>query len=297
MLKDKLINLENPVQCDILIIGGDGLIGRALMERFKAMGKSVRYTTRNKNTITDCQIYLDMCESLEIDLVPSIVYFCAGITELSLCESTTLDSHKINVEATLNLAYKFATSGARVVYLSSHAVFDGSFPYVPINCPVCPTTQYGVQKAKAEQGILALGERSTVVRLPKVVSCKSPLFAKWIACLKLSQQIKPFSDLYLSPISLSYLTNILATKSLYGMVHLSGDLQLTYKEFALILAEKMDVSTDLVDATLTLEMGASILFKPLYTTLDMSDTASRFDIEPQTIYGVIEDLLNEFYLL
>ena len=151
-----------------------------------------------------------------------------------------------------------------------------------------------MQKAIVEQSILALGERGTVIRLPKVVSSKVPLFAHWLSSLSRGQVIKPFSDLSLSPISLSFLTKALAQQHLTGIVHLSGAKQVTYEEFALLLAKALGVPTSLVEPTTAKELNVPLLFAPRYTTLDTSDTTAIFGIEPQTIWDVVSDLVLEY---
>ena len=286
---------SKPLPADILVVGGDGLIGHALVDRFRSMAMPVRYTSRRQNPRATDFIYLDLAQSPKIDYSPSVVFICAGVTDLRLCEKAPFETRRINVDATLDLAAKLYAGGSTVVYLSSHAVFDGSVPYAPTNEPVRPTTEYGWQKAKVEQGILAMGGRTAVVRMPKVVSCKVPLFAQWLSCLSNGCEINPLSDLSLSPISLNYLTAALAADHLSGIVHLSGVSQVTYVEFALELAKALGVSRSLVRPTTAKEMNIALVYAPRHTSLDMRNTTAALGIEPQTLSAVVSDLVREFF--
>ncbi len=279
---------------DRLVVGGDSLIGRAMVNRLKSMGVPVQYTSRRTASGSANYVYLDLVQSPTINLTPAVVYFCAGVTDLKLCEKFPLDTRRINVDATLELAAKLYARGAKIVYLSSHAVFDGSAPFAPPNAATRPTTEYGRQKASVEQGILALGCRTTVVRMPKVVSYNVPFFSSWLLNLSNGKTINPFSDLSLSPISLGFLTAALAMDRLSGIVHLSGASQVTYAEFASQLAEAIGAPEQLVDPITAKEMGVQLLFAPRYTTLDTSDTVSAFSIKPQAVQAVVQDLIQEF---
>ena len=198
------------------------------------------------------------------------------------------------MDATLALAAKLYEGGAIIVYLSSSAVFDGTVSCMPSNEPARPNTEYGRQKACAEQGILSLGDRTVVVRMTKIVSCKVPLFSQWLLCLSSGREIKPFSDLSLSPISLKFLTDALVSDHLSGIIHLSGEHQLTYAEFALHLANALGVSRSLVKPTTSKEMGVELVIAPRHTTLGMSHTTTTFGIKPQTLSDVVSDLVQEF---
>ena len=278
----------------MLVAGGDGLIGRALLQRFESIGVPVHYTSRRKVPGPVNCIYLDLNQPSVINFEPAVLYICAGVTDLSLCEKFPLDTRRINVNATLDLATKCHTGGASIIYLSTHAVFDGSVPFASSTLPPRPITEYGRQKVSAEQGILALGDRTTVVRMPKVVSCNVPLFGRWLSCLGKGQVIKPFSDFSFSPISLRFLTTALTMDHLLGIVHLSGASQVTYAEFALLLAKAMGAPKHLVEPITAKEMGTQILFAPRYTTLDTGNIAPALSIKPQEIQSVVNDLIEEF---
>jgi dTDP-4-dehydrorhamnose reductase len=225
----------------------------------------------------------------------SVVFICAGVTDLRLCEKFPFDTRRINVDATLDLAAKLYAGGAIIVYPSSNAVFDGSLPCVPSDAPTRPTTEYGWQKAKVEQGLLALGGHTVVIRTTKVVSYRVPFFAQWLSCLNNGHEINPLSDLSLSPISLNFLTAALATDLFPGIVHLSGASQVTYAEFAMHLAEALGVSKSLVRPTTVKEMSIDLVYAPRHTSLDMSNTTAALGIEPQTLSAVVGDLVQEFF--
>ena len=166
-----------------------------------------------------------------------------------------------------------------------------------VNSMPTPVTEYGRQKVQIEQQVLALGERTCIIRLTKVISCHLPLIRSWINCLKNESEIFPFTDLYLSPISLDFSTNAMTNHDLKKIIHISGDTQLTYYDLAIRLAEALNLPLGLVRAKKSAESDCLILYRPQYTSLDMTDTRSRYGVVPQTVNSVIDDLLTEYMSL
>lgn len=279
-----------------LIVGGDSLIGRALFKRLKLSGVPVRYTSRKEKDKGPDRIYLDLANPAQIGYVPETVYMCAGITGLGRCEMDPGGTRLINVDSTISLIESLHSNGSRIVYLSSHAVFDGSKPMPSVGAATNPVIEYGKQKAEVERRVLALGLRASVIRMTKVISCQVPLIARWLTSLRKGEAIYPFKDMVLSPVSLDFLVSMLTANQYRGIVHVSSEEQLSYAEFASRLAEAFGFPSRLVQPILTEDSDAVLFFKPRFTTLDMTKTTECYGMRPPSISSVVADLVREAYL-
>lgn len=277
----------------ILIVGGDSLIGRALFKRLKLIGVPVRYTSRKEKDKGPDRIYLDLASPVQIGYVPDTVYVCAGVTGLGQCEMDPGGTRIINVDSTISLIESLHSKGSYIIYLSSHAVFDGSQPMLSVDSATNPVIEYGKQKAEVERRVLALGQRVSVIRMTKVVSCQIPLIARWHTALRRGEAIHPFKDMVLSPISLDFLVSMLTTNQYRGIIHVSSEDQLSYAEFASRLAKAFGFPACLVQPILTKDSDAVLFFKPRFTSLDMTKTIECYGIRPPSISSVVADLVCE----
>lgn len=95
---------------------------------------------------------------------PAVIIHAAAITDVDLCEREPHLAGALNAVATRQLADAVRKTAARIVYLSTDYVFDGSSgPYAETDAPR-PINVYGRTKLDGENAILTLGARAAVVR-------------------------------------------------------------------------------------------------------------------------------------
>jgi dTDP-4-dehydrorhamnose reductase len=278
-----------------LIVGADGLIGRALADHLRQLGERVLETSRRPGTISGAQrLFLDLAADVASWQIPdgvSIAYICAAVTSLECCRREPIESAKINVNNTAALARELASRGVFVVFPSTNLVYDGSIPFRQASDPVCPQTEYGRQKAEAEKQLLALGKSVSIVRLAKVLASNMPLFSDWIQRLRCSQTIQPFSDMVIAPVSLSFVTNVLyrvGEDRVSGIVQVSGERDVTYEQIARHIAERTGVAQNLIQPIKSEAAGSQLESVPAYTTLDMTRLRTEFGIKPPEVWLTID---------
>ena len=236
----------------VLIVGGDGLIGRALHESYRAAGVPSLATSRRAGQ----HPHLDLTASpdtWELAESYSAAFLCAGYTKLADCEAHPAETALINVTKTTELARKLWERGAFIVFLSTNLVFDGNKAFSTVDDAPNPTTAYGRQKAEAEKILRELGDRVAIVRLTKVVYSAMPLLVDWAAALRRQEVIHPYSDMVFSPIPLEYVVLALrsiASRLTKGVIHLSAETDVSYASLAASLATHLHVSSDLVQPQL-----------------------------------------------
>ena len=235
----------------ILIVGGDSAIGKELSKFWQNRGVDHHSSTRRKTEIADWRPYIDLQKNnwrMKLDNYESTV-ICAAVSRLSDCENDPEGSRQINVVNTVKLGQKLIQNGVFVLLLSTNAVFDGTKPFRKTTEPVCPTSEYGRQKADAEQELLGSG-MVAVLRLTKVINEDFPLFKKWKFELQNGRKIFPFSNVYFSPVGMDEVVKkidqLLSTRE-PGIYHLSSATEMTYAEYSMYLCKHWGYDENLIE--------------------------------------------------
>jgi len=274
-----------------LIIGMHSTIGFALYRELMTAGWTVYGTTRRDDKLNDNIYHLDMADVSAFKFTRSldVVYLCAGMTKITDCEQDPSYARRINVEATIQLAHSFLQQGIHVIYLSSNAVFDGKHAKYRTTDRQNPTTLYGEYKACVENELLRFDKLVTIVRLTKVLTPDYALMVQWIDRLNRREVIKPFHDLNVSPISVNMVTRCLqqiAQQKLSGIIHLSGSDDVSYAELAHYLACMLGADNQLIQPI----SSANSSYLPFYTSLDMTETNTRLNLEAISFAAVMREL-------
>jgi dTDP-4-dehydrorhamnose reductase len=277
-----------------LVIGADGLIGRALADYLVRSGGTVIETTRQTGTISEKRTFLDLSRDLSKWSPPckcSVAYVCAAVTSLEKCRAEPAKTALINVQHTVALAGKLVKSGTFVVFPSTNLVFDGSLPYRKADDAVCPVTEYGRQKAEAEKQILALGNMAAVVRFTKVQDPETPLIKGWLNTLRNKESIYPFSDMVVAPLSVDFAVDVLhrvgGTHSA-GIFQASAAKDVTYAQVGRYIARRIHASAKLVQPVKSGEAGPSLEAVPRHTTLDTTRLRAEFGLEPPDVWSTLD---------
>jgi dTDP-4-dehydrorhamnose reductase len=265
----------------VLVVGGDGTIGSALRERALARGLEVVTTTRRALPVARDRVALDLraVDALRLEgPAIDVAYLAAGVTSLEACRKAPGESRAINVDGVVALATRLQQAGIFTVFLSTNLVFDGTQPFRRTDEAVCPTTEYGRQKAEAEARLLALAGLAAVVRLTKVLTPSSALLRGWAAALQAGQAIRPFRDVVMAPIALDDVVEVLVEigrRRLGGIHHLSGDADVSYADAARRFAAAFGAATRLVQPTTAAEARVLLEAVARHTTLDMAGLPER----------------------
>ena len=266
-----------------LVVGGDGVIGGALRTALLAQGWRVVVTSRRPSIDPDIR-RIDLASppaQWEALGEHDIAFLCAGITKLSACEDDPAGSSLVNVAHLSVLAERLAAGGCRLLYPSTNLVLGGGLPFMPSDAPYRPVSEYGRQKALAEQRLLRLGERAAILRMTKIVPPRPPLFRQWEEALRAGRTVQPLSDLVMSPIALDDLIDamiLVATQGGGGIYQVSGDRDMSYAEAAMLLADRLGCSRRLVQPKTMAELGVAAAAAMPHTTLDITRVAEEFSL-------------------
>ena len=168
----------------VLITGGQGLVGKALVTRVLMQGLALRVSTRKKNTSTDLRIEYIQTTDLSaktdwlsaVHAIDTVVHCAARVHVMQDTEPDPLTAFlTVNLDGTLNLARQAAAAGVkRFVFISSVKVNGESTQpgraFTEADIPN-PQDAYGQSKHEAEQGLRKLAADTSM----EVVIIRPPL--------------------------------------------------------------------------------------------------------------------------
>src|SRR3989344_671251 len=219
----------------ILITGANGLLGTKAMQVFS-----------RQHDVTGMDREHDITQQEAISFIlrqkPDLIVHAAAETNVDACELHPEQAYTINVLGTENVIKAARVLDAKLVYISSDFVFDGSRGnYTEADQPN-PINQYGRTKWAAEQKVAAY-ENSLIIR-SAVLYGHNPgkthyNFAEWvISSLMQEKGIRVVPDQINSPALIDDLAAaVLALREQTGTVHVAGPSPISRYEFALQAAE------------------------------------------------------------
>ncbi len=143
----------------ITILGASGLLGRPLMQRWT--GNEVSgFSSRDADIRDVDQIHVLLDRSR-----PDWVVLAAAYTDVDGCENNSDLASAVNFRGAVNVAQAARRVGAKLLFVSTDYVFDGTKPSAyEMSDPRNPLNVYGRSKAQAEVGILEVLPDACIVR-------------------------------------------------------------------------------------------------------------------------------------
>jgi dTDP-4-dehydrorhamnose reductase len=252
----------------ILITGANGLLGQHLVSNLLQEKKyEVVATGKGK-----CRISLDFLNEnisyAEMDLTdsgnifqvvgkykPAIIIHTAAMTQVDECETHKQECYNTNVTGTRFLIEAGKEVNARLIYVSTDFVFDGtSGPYKEDDLPG-PVNYYGSTKLAAENAVRESGLHWAIVRTVLLFGHTSGGTRKNIVTLvkdslENGKLIKVVTDQWRTPTYVGDLAKgiiKLIKKNASGIFHLSGKDSLTPYDMAVRTAVVFGLDSSLIE--------------------------------------------------
>ncbi len=143
----------------VLVTGAQGQVGRCLLASAPA-DFTVVGLTRAQLDVGDA----DAVQRAIATHAPAVIINAAAYTAVDRAETEVDAARRVNAAGPRHLAHAAATTGARLVHISTDFVFDGraGVPYPP-DAPTSPLGVYGLTKLEGEQAVLELLPKTSVV--------------------------------------------------------------------------------------------------------------------------------------
>jgi len=289
----------------LLIIGGSGLVGSTLLQYIPSNYNT--HFTYNTNKITfdnisSTQISLLDNQKMIIELIkkiqPDIVVNTAAESSVDLCETNHTIADKLHVDITQDISQVCKDINAKLVYISTDAVFQGELnkKYTEIDS-TNPANYYGLTKLRAEQIILNSSKNNVVLRTAVVYGHnKRSRFTNWILdSLHQNKTADLFVDQYNTPTLVDDLAKsiiLIIQKNISGLFHATGSSCINRFEFAIKLAEKFNYDKSLINKITSKEKKQEAP-RPISTCLDSQKLESLIDFQFSSIDEGISFIFNK----
>lgn len=250
----------------ILVTGASGLLGANVVLSAQKRGRKVvglyhRHAVHLPGTEL---VGADLTQESEIRRVfdyvrPTAVVHCAAATNVDWCEENPAEAHKINATVSAGIAENASRLGARLLYVSTDSVFDGTRgDYAEADRP-SPVNIYAQTKLQGEQEVLSQWPEAAIARVNLYgwnAQNKQSL-AEWILSQLLSgKTVTGFTDTIFCPILANDLAEILLAmldRDLSGLYHVAGSEAVSKYEFARRVASAFGLNPAQVVPTLMAE--------------------------------------------
>lgn len=217
----------------ILVTGSNGQLGFDVIKELQKRKLEYVGSVRSDFDITS----YDEVEGYILNLKPECIIHCAAYTAVDKAEDEKEICYKINVLGTENIAKACKKVNAKMIYISSDYVFDGSgnMPH-QINEAANPLSVYGKSKYKGELKVKEYLDKYFIVRTSWVFGANGNNFVKTM--LRLGNErssINVVSDQIGSPtytVDLAKLLCDMALSEKYGTYHGTNEGFCSWAQFA-----------------------------------------------------------------
>jgi dTDP-4-dehydrorhamnose reductase/dTDP-4-dehydrorhamnose 3,5-epimerase len=225
-----------------MVTGVNGQLGHDVMMQLKEVDFDVIAPRRDEFDLTD-QIQI---KNYIIKEKPDMIIHCAAYTAVDKAEDEKDLCYLVNVEGTRALAEAAKEIDAKVVYISTDYVFDGSGqePHSEEK-DTSPSNYYGYTKEQGEKIIRELIDKHFVVRTSWVYGLNGNNFVKTMLKLAESRsEINVVSDqigvpTYTKDLA-EFIVNLIQTKK-YGTYHGVNEGYCSWHEFAISIFAKSGI--------------------------------------------------------
>lgn len=255
----------------VLVIGADGMLGRAVSAALLAAGVPIARPTLEQ---------LDLTSRGSVGGAVAAgpwkaVINCAAYTDVDGAESDEKAAHAVNAEGPALLAEACAASGAQLVHISTDYVFSGKAdrPY-QTDDSMLPVGVYGKTKAAGEEAVMRASRRNIVVRTSWLYAPWAKNFVRTMAMLTRDKdELKVVNDQRGTPTSAEHLADVvvlLLRGQAKGVFHATDGGECTWFDFACAIRDGLGHSCALSPCT-TDEFPRPAP-RPAYSVLDVSGT-------------------------
>ncbi len=286
-----------------LITGAAGLLGKALMKVLP--GTIVPCTSRPSPETAGWEVF-DVTDREDVLGAirahrPDVVVHCAAIGSVDKVQVDFKSGLAVNMHGTSYVIEGARKVKAKLVMVSTNAVFDGRNPPYAEDAHLCPVSNYGIIKAAAELAVRASDVPWVVVRPILMYGNHNPWqrgnwVSAWIDRLSKGQECLVVDDVNTQPLYNHDCAEVISKaiqKEAWGQVfNVGGADCVTLFEFASRVAESYGFPVGLVKPVPSSHFP-NIAPRPRDTSFDLSKLRTVLEHEPIGIYDGLTAMQKE----
>ena len=217
----------------VLVTGANGQLGYDVVKELQKQNIECFGATRQNFDIVDFKTTKDFI----FNYLPDAIIHCAAYTAVDKAEDETELCYKVNSEATKNIAEICKEINAKLLYISTDYVFDGTKDgFYEVDDETNPINVYGKSKLLGEIAVQKILKKYFIVRISWVFGEHGNNFVKTMLRLgKDHKEINVVSDQYGSPTYTADLAPLLVEMiktDKYGIYHATNEGVCSWAEFA-----------------------------------------------------------------
>lgn len=243
-------------------------------------------------------IQADLTQDDEIDKLietvrPDWIINCAALANLEACEANPPLAKKLNTDLPAKLATYVARGGARLLQISTDAVFDGQRGHYREEDEPNPLSVYAQTKLDGEQAVLNIAPQSLVVRVNFFgwsVSGQRSLAEFFVSNLQARKMVMGFTDVYFCPLLVNDLAQLLLqlmNSNRSGLYHVVAPQAISKYEFGVAIARQFGLNERLIQPTSLAQANLKAVRSP-NMTLDTAKLQRELSVTLPTIETEIE---------
>jgi len=288
----------------IFISGASGLVGSNCLKHFTKQGENAigsYFSYPTKNTVFFDTLNQKNPDNFDVKTFsPDVIVHCGALTHVDYCEEHVEESYQKTVLSTQNLLTIANEINAKVVFISTDYVFDGTHGPYRENDAVNPLGIYAKHKLESEQMVLKNSPNHLVLRVTNVYGHeeRNKNFVSRIVeqCKKGEKlTLKLPSDQYATPVNawdVSRAMHLLLNDNHSGVYHMASTDFLNRVELALtVLKYFPNAAYELISIT-TEEMKQPAK-RPLMGGLIKKKFA---DLYPEFLFSNVDDFVKSCLL-
>ncbi|OSY43809.1 NAD-dependent epimerase/dehydratase family protein [Streptomyces platensis] len=223
----------------VLIIGGSGFLGTALVRRATAAGwgTAATYCSRPGSLSAAAWHRLDLRAPGHLDEV-----LAAADPDVVINATSGGSDWAVTADGSIRVAMAAARRGCRLVHVSSDAVFSGSPTHYDETSLPDPVTPYGAAKAAAETAARLLAPAAAVVRTSLIIGHGGSEHERLVHALAVGTHDGVlFTDDIRCPVHVDDLASALwelAVSDGAGVFHLAGADAVSRHELGVLIARR-----------------------------------------------------------
>lgn len=254
----------------VFITGADGALGIAMQTVFRRENITFRASDLKQLDVAD---YAAARAALS-NYRPDIILHCAAMSNVDACEQNRELAHRVNALSTMGLATIARKISAKMLYVSTNYVFDGTHekPYSEYSTPH-PLNEYGRTKLLGERYVKDICDRYTIVRTAWLFGHNAKNFIpSFLASASKPSSIDVICDQFGSftyTVDLAETLFLLIKADAHGMFHIVNTGIGSWLDFALKAKDIMRLKTDIKSVeTEELHLAAP---RPRYAPLESTN--------------------------
>lgn len=268
-----------------LITGASGFLGANL--GLWLGGRVTRVGIARGHVVGACfdtQVAIDLFDARAVraavaDIRPDVIVHTAALASHADCEANPGLARRVNVDTARTMAEAATSIGARLIYISTDAVFDGATGDYRETDEPNPFSVYGETKLLGEQAVASADPTAVIARTNFFgwsPSGTKSILEFFVNSLTEGTAVLGYADFIVTSIYAQHLAQVLfslANGATCGVVHVASSDQLSKYDFGLLVARNFDLNASLITPSST-SLGSDGISRRRNLSLNTSLAAS-----------------------